>query len=940
MFTAIRSSAIMIAERKKMVRLVQDGEGELKRLIEETIANGTITNEINAQEKFQSMFNNIITIIQEKFIPSDCLNQAWNFIYTNYNIYEHDCLLDRQVLISEHLQWLIELNQSQISINEASKYIQRRCILSAYQQSSCIEEQTFDPDTSNLYSLDIIDNLVYLNKDILHQYFDDYCNNQIRAFEQSQNQRSDSHINHHLDLFRRVIDMVGNKFGLNKTRTDPIIQTYHFQKQIRQLIKEQKYITINQNHSKDDNAVVRLSECFQRLTDNIMKEINNGSIDNDLMQRIVGTVHNIIIAINLELGPFNLVLSRHIKAILHSCAILLLTKSYYNEQEIHFQQTLTKLTDSKQEMCNYFVSMVVPNVSYDADSAIGLAKQLKECIYRDLEADAQKLINAEVRKISYVNRRWVQERCDGMLNAVENAWLHNYIENPIQVIEDYFTSMWKTTYEQINRSLVDQKTRHIETIKGFFLCIKWILSAIKGAGAAATFIDSIFQSDAGTILSVNENLKNKKRCMASLLYAYFEGKVIPHTVSAYGATYKLKPEGYDIFDRLAKYSPPSARLIEVTKAMSQTYNNISIGNLTAFLETLMNEKDKIINYFIEFPSDFNVLDKNDTYKRLLDKVRGCSEKCPCCRRPCDIDHTLIKSIPGSNDNQHCCTLGHALRAMNGYRYEITDEASLVMCEHIQDEQTIVVGPTRKRWSEFKKDHYDWNFDAIMTVDELNRLHGKFLGVWARIGPELCDKYGMKFVTTNILKSIEQISFHYILLLDGSGSMSGQPWKDLLDAVKKFLDVRRSTNSSDRISILVFSSHATTVYFNETISNIDLSTITFPGNTTNFANAFATVHNIIKRAQKETANSTSNNIQIGYAIVFMSDGQADYPQKELTALLTDYKMQIKRFWTVTLGQTKMDILEKINKTMDGLFFDVKHSSDLLETFAEIARIHIS
>jgi hypothetical protein len=253
--------------------------------------------------------------------------------------------------------------------------------------------------------------------------------------------------------------------------------------------------------------------------------------------------------------------------------------------------------------------------------------------------------------------------------------------------------------------------------------------------------------------------------------------------------------------------------------MSQIYNNISIGNLTAFLETLMNEKDKIINYFITFPSDFNILDTKSTYKRLLDKVRGCLEKCPCCRRSCDIDHTLFKSIPGSSDNQHCCTLGHALRVMNGYRYEITNEASLVMCEHIQAEQVIVVGLIRKRWSEFKKDHYDWNFDSIMSVDELNRLHGKFLGVWAKIGLELCGKYGMKFVTTNILRPIEEIPLHHILLLDGSGSMKGQLWNDLLDGVKEFLKYRLLRNSANRISI------------------INLSIIAFPNGSTNFTNAF-------------------------------------------------------------------------------------------------------
>jgi hypothetical protein len=69
---------------------------------------------------------------------------------------------------------------------------------------------------------------------------------------------------------------------------------------------------------------------------------------------------------------------------------------------------------------------------------------------------------------------------------------------------------------------------------------------------------------------------------------------------------------------------------------------------------------------------------------------------------------------------------------------------------------------------------------------------------------------------------------------------------------------------------------------------------------------------------------------------MSDGQATYPKKEVTNLAVDYKMLIKRFWTVALGQRQMDSLEKINETMNGFFLNIKDSCDLLETYAEIAR----
>ena len=131
-----------------------------------------------------------------------------------------------------------------------------------------------------------------------------------------------------------------------------------------------------------------------------------------------------------------------------------------------------------------------------------------------------------------------------------------------------------------------------------------MLNAIKSAGAAATFVDSTFQSDVGAKLSVNENLKNKKRCVVILVYAYLSGETIPHIVTTYGATYKLEPKVYDVFDRIAKHSPPSVQLIQVTKAMSDAYNTFSISNLPAFLEKIFNEKDTIMNYFNELSFSF------------------------------------------------------------------------------------------------------------------------------------------------------------------------------------------------------------------------------------------------------------------------------------------------------------------------------------------------
>jgi len=72
----------------------------------------------------------------------------------------------------------------------------------------------------------------------------------------------------------------------------------------------------------------------------------------------------------------------------------------------------------------------------------------------------------------------------------------------------------------------------------------------------------------------------------------------------------------------------------------------------------------------------------------------------------------------------------------------------------------------------------------------------------------------------------------------------------------------------------------------------------------------------------------------WIIIFMSDGQAEYPNIQLNELLT-MKSRINQFWTVALGDTKMDVLEKINDTMDGEFKELQDSKDLVDVYAEIA-----
>jgi uncharacterized protein YegL len=228
---------------------------------------------------------------------------------------------------------------------------------------------------------------------------------------------------------------------------------------------------------------------------------------------------------------------------------------------------------------------------------------------------------------------------------------------------------------------------------------------------------------------------------------------------------------------------------------------------------------------------------------------------------------------------------------------------------------------------------EWDFGNSITSDELFKLRGKFLNVWSRIGEQLCEKYDMEFVTENTAQATAK-PFHYILLLDASGSMNGEPWKNLLDGVREFIMIRVDSGSSDRITIIVFDSNASYAYFNEDIKSIDIAQIKFTNGGTDFGNAFDLAIKTIRNTQLQS--STYKPIgHSDYIIIFMSDGDAGFPSSQMETLST-MKYMIDQFWTVALGNTSMGVLQRINEKMDGTFKELKDSADFISVYAEIAR----
>jgi uncharacterized protein YegL len=192
----------------------------------------------------------------------------------------------------------------------------------------------------------------------------------------------------------------------------------------------------------------------------------------------------------------------------------------------------------------------------------------------------------------------------------------------------------------------------------------------------------------------------------------------------------------------------------------------------------------------------------------------------------------------------------------------------------------------------------------------------------------------------------------MLLLDGSGSMTGKPWDDLLDGVSEFLRLRLSAGSKDRVTIIVFSSYTTIAHFDKPMDDADLMKIEFHDGGTDFAKTFNTLHSAISCAKKDAnaslnvpltitmaaaAETSSTNVPLRYIVIFMSDGQAEFPKRELTTLQADHQDIIEKFWTVALGDAAMDVLKKINQAMSGYFLDIKDSSQLLDAYTTMAEV---
>ena len=122
-------------------------------------------------------------------------------------------------------------------------------------------------------------------------------------------------------------------------------------------------------------------------------------------------------------------------------------------------------------------------------------------------------------------------------------------------------------------------------------------------------------------------------------------------------------------------------------------------------------------------------------------------------------------------------------------------------------------------------------------------------------------------------------YHFVLCLDASFSMEFG-WYDLVSAVELFLNQRKRQSSSDKNSVVVYTSEAYTVAEFESIADFDMNCLRFIGGHTNFGVALNKAYMLIGKYITD---------QIAPVLIFMSDGQCGNGDLEMDRIAQKYRV---------------------------------------------------
>jgi len=203
--------------------------------------------------------------------------------------------------------------------------------------------------------------------------------------------------------------------------------------------------------------------------------------------------------------------------------------------------------------------------------------------------------------------------------------------------------------------------------------------------------------------------------------------------------------------------------------------------------------------------------------------------------------------------------------------------------------------------------------------------------WQRVGKTLCGQYQTVY-TLKDYHSVEQET-HFIFVLDASGSMSGERWQTLLQAIRSFIKTKMNASSlAHTMSCIVFNSEAQVQVPQSPLSLSNVNLLRFTSGGTSFQAALQQVTDVLNGCPDDSIN----------VIVFMTDGNGDYPEAQLTELNSfNYLRKVDTFWGVGIAEaSNSGTLKKITEAWGnkGQYRNPRELNGLITEYIEIAKLH--
>jgi hypothetical protein len=421
--------------------LVQTAQASTQMFLEEIMNKKQSKSLESVLADFDKKFNEQTSSISTQFVPETRLKQAIKHIYTNYNIYEKECIVKYSIIIG-HFPFLDELNQKAVSMNTIEeKYI--GYFISQGDKSSLVDAGSFNPKIP-IYSLDMIDKLVYLNKNIFQREF-------------------------HKFIAKK--DYNPTMMGCTDSFLTNIRNIFQTERQNDRICDGERYFGLTRSFQE---LLRRVIQAMQGTVQNEVRQIGP-----ELIQRIVGLVNSLIGEIDQELSPFCVSTTRPLKSAFHSCAIVLLSKYYYDEQWNYFNGTLSELKTQQMEIREIIRTIIEQNASVDENYAISFVQQYKDYLIERVIREGQGIIKTEMKKHDSINRKYIQDLCDEqLLSNNDDKWFEDYLENPTKMIEERFQKLWENIEQEINQKIMDRKSYYTRVLKDSFDYFQGMSSSI------------------------------------------------------------------------------------------------------------------------------------------------------------------------------------------------------------------------------------------------------------------------------------------------------------------------------------------------------------------------------------------------------------------------------------------------------------------------------